>query len=92
MAAAKEVRVSVMKKLILSLVLLFAAGYSSLAFVAIFFPRFSFLVTVENLTCIFTVAVLGLIFVADYSRRARPRRPKIGVSDRRPRETHRLAA
>jgi hypothetical protein len=92
MAAAKTVTHPVMKTSLLCLVLVVATGYSSLAFAASAGSRFASLVTAENLTGGFSIVFLGLIFVADYSRRTRLSRPKISASDRARREAHRLAA
>ena len=83
-----------MKTLFKLFALVLAAGYPVIAaakFLGVNFPN---AVSVENVTALFSFAVLALILLSDYGRRApRGLSMKAAVcANRRTREAHRLAA
>lgn len=84
-----------MKTLFKIFALVIAAGYPIVAAAEFLGARFPTAVSVENVTALFSLAVLGLILISDYGRRA-PRSltmKSCAVSaNRRTHEAHRLAA
>jgi hypothetical protein len=74
-------------------VLFLAASYPCMAFAEMLGAKVPAVLNVENVATLFSLLLIGLTLISDYSRRSRPLASRVTVACTQSyRETHRLAA